>query len=342
MLEHEIQLAKLETEIIELRKSNLTLQTKLIRAKAKIDDLVAATIEAAKYAVIDLGGIGNVTAPKQDGRKARELVALWHLTDWQGGKKTPTYDSGVMVQRVDEFLVKAHKLVEDYRKSRPVKHCVIVFGGDMVEGLFNFPTQPFEIDQTIFGQYVSVSKKIVETVQFALTIFEKVTVVAEWGNHGRIGSKRDAVPRADNIDRMCYELARQLLQDDKRVIWEDSENDWQKIEIGNYRAIAIHGDEVGRNGFASPATIVSHISRWQSGSLPFDFRDAYIGHYHTHASWSLPNGSGQVYQTGSTESDNRYAQIGLASMAVPSQRMHLIDPVKGRVFAEHKIWLDGQ
>lgn len=341
MLEHEIQLAKLETEIIELRKSNLTLQTKLIRAKAKIDDLVAATIEAAKYAVIDLGGIGNVTAPKQDGRKARELVALWHLTDWQGGKKTPTYDSAVMVQRVDEFLVKAHKLVEDYRKSRPVKKCVIVFGGDMVEGLFNFPSQPFEIDQTIFGQYVSVSKKIVETVQFALGVFEQVHVVCEFGNHGRIGN-RGFLKKSDNIDLMCYELARQLLEGEKRLTWEQTENDWQKIEIGNYRAIVIHGDEVGRNGFASPSTIVAHIARWQSGSLPYDFRDAYVGHYHNFASWSTPNGIGQVYQTGSTESDNRYAQIGMAAMAVPSQRMHMIDPVKGRVFSEHKIWLDGQ
>lgn len=340
MLDREIELAKLETEIIELRKSNLTLQTKLIKAKAKVDELVAATIEAAKFAVIDLGGIGNVTAPKSDGRKARELVCLWHLTDWQGGKKTPTYDSAVMVERVDEFLSKAHKLVEDYRKSRPVKKCVIVFGGDMVEGMFNFPSQPFEVDQTLFGQYVTVSKRIVESIQYALTIFEQVHVVAEFGNHGRLGN-RGFLPKSNNLDLMCYELARQLLEGEKRLTWEQTENDWQKIEIGNYRAIAIHGDEVGRNGFASPGTIVSHIARWQSGSLPFDFRDAYIGHYHTHSSWSLPNGYGQVYQTGSTESDNRYAQVLLASMAVPSQRMHLIDPIKGRVFAEHKIWLDG-
>ena len=340
MLEHQIELAKLESEIIELRKSNLTLQSKLIKAKAKVDDLVAATIEAAKYAVVDLGGIGDVTGPKQDGRKAKELVCLWHLTDWQGGKKTPTYDSAVMIERVDEFLVKAHKLVEDYRKSRPVKKCVIVFGGDMVEGMFNFPSQPFEVDQTLFGQYVTVSKRIVEAIQYALTAFEQVHVVAEFGNHGRLGN-RGFLPKSNNLDLMCYELARQLLEDEKRLTWEQTENDWQKIEIGNYRAIAIHGDEVGRNGFASPGTIVSHIARWQSGSLPFDFRDAYIGHYHTHSSWSLPNGFGQVYQTGSTESDNRYAQVLLASMAVPSQRMHLIDPVKGRVFAEHKIWLDG-
>jgi hypothetical protein len=340
MFQEGLEVAKLETEIIELRKSNLTLQAKLIKAKAKVDELAAATVEAAHNAVIDLGGIGDVTPPSRDQRKARELVCLWHLTDWQGGKKTPSYDSGVMVKRVDEFLVKAHKLVQDYRSSRPVKHCVIVFGGDMVEGLFNFPTQAYEVDQTLFGQYVTVSKTITEAVQFALGVFEKVTVVAEWGNHGRIG-KRGELPRADNLDRMCYELARQLLKDEKRLTWEDSIEDWQKIEIGNYRAIAIHGDEIGRTGFASPSTIVQHMARWQSGSLGYSFRDVYLGHYHTYASWSLP-ASGQVYQTGSTESDNRYAQIGLASMAVPSQRMHMIDPVKGRVISEHKIWLDGQ
>ena len=78
MLEHEIELAKLESEIIELRKSNLTLQSKLIKAKAKVDELAAATVEAAHNAVVDLGGIGDVTPPSRDQRKARELVCLWH------------------------------------------------------------------------------------------------------------------------------------------------------------------------------------------------------------------------------------------------------------------------
>jgi hypothetical protein len=54
----------------------------------------------------------------------------------------------------------------------------------------------------------------------------------------------------------------------------------------------------------------------------------------------MANGQGAVYQTGSTESDNRYAGIMLAASATPSQRLHFIDPEKGRVTAGYKVWLD--
>ena len=171
MLEHEVKLAQLESEIIELRKANLHLQSKLIKSKAKVDDLVEATIEAAHNAVINMGGIGNAQVPNLDKRKAREAVALWHLTDWQGGKVTPSYDSKVMVTRVNEFVTKAHKLTEDYRKARPVKHCWILLGGDMLEGLFNYPDQLAHIDSSLFEMYVNVSKLLVETVQKALGFF---------------------------------------------------------------------------------------------------------------------------------------------------------------------------
>ena len=135
-------------------------------------------------------------------------------------------------------------------------------------------------------------------------------------------------------------MARQLLANQKRLDWQDCPEDVQRVKIGNYKALLIHGDEVGRNGFASPAAIVQHVNRWRSGAYPWEFRDCYIGHYHTHATWPLANGLGSVYQTGSTESDNRYARDLLAASAIPSQRLHFIDPIKGRVTAEYKVWLD--
>ena len=96
-------------------------------------------------------------------------------------------------------------------------------------------------------------KLIEEVVAEALTNYDHVTVIAEWGNHGRLGSKRDAIPKSDNLDRMTYELARQRLDEEPRLTWEDCPEDIQRVEIGNYRALLMHGDEVGRSGFASPA-----------------------------------------------------------------------------------------
>jgi len=178
-----------------------------------------------------------------------------------------------------------------------------------------------------------------KTVRAAASIYSKVRVVPEWGNHGRIGSKRAAVPKSDNADRMTYRLAEAMTKDESRITWQDCPEDIQRLEIGNYRALVIHGDEVGRNGFASPMTIVQHVNRWRSGAYRWEFNDVYMGHYHTHAEWPLANGEGAVYQTGSTESDNRYARDNLASSAIPSQRIHFIDPNKGRVTAQYKIQL---
>jgi hypothetical protein len=327
-----------ENDKESLRRALERTQKQLREAKQRDEHLVHATLTGAYDAMLSYGPLKPVTAPKRSKRGTE--VALWVLTDWQGAKRTTTYNTEIMNDRVMSFARKAVDITNIQRADHPVTDCHIAFGGDMIEGLFNFPNQVFEIDSTLFEQFVNVSRLMVDVVRYALENYNNVTVTAEWGNHGRLGSKRDAVPRHDNADRMTYELARQILAGEKRLTWHDCPEDIQRIEIGNYRALLLHGDEVGRNGFASPAAIVNHVTRWQSGSYPWAFRDAYIGHYHTHAEWALPNGLGSVYQTGSTESDNRYAGVNLAASATPSQRLHFIDPDKGRVTAAYKVWLD--
>lgn len=335
----------LKQQLIAVKSVNRRLYGQLVSAKARSDDLVAASIEGARDAALSLGPIGpTILIPGLDYEYAEghhlPEVAVWHLTDWQGAKRTTSYNSEVMAERVKRFWKKARSITNIQRADHPVTICYILLGGDMGEGLFNFPSQVFEIDGTIFDQFVTVSRLLVETVQFALSLYDEVHVIAEWGNHGRIGSKRDSVPRSDNFDRMIYELSRQLLKEETRLFWEDCPEDIQRVEIGAYRALLIHGDEIGRNGYASPMTIVNHVKSWKSGSYPWEFRDVYVGHYHNHAEWSLPDGKGAVYQTGSTESDNRYALVGMAASASPSQRIHFIDPVRGRVTAQYKVWLE--
>lgn len=325
---------------IELKKALQRTQKQLQQAKQRTEELVEVTIQACRDAVLAHDPLPPIPPVKLEGGKRKQEVALWHMTDWQGAKQTHSYNTKVMRKRVLQFCKTAVRITDIQRADHPVNDCVIMFGGDMVEGLFNFPGQAFEIDATLFDQYVNVSRLLVEVVRYALNHYEKVTVVPEWGNHGRIGSKRDNVPRSDNFDRMCYELARQLLGNEKRLIWQSCPEDIQRVQIGNYKALLIHGDEVGRNGFASPQAIVQHVNRWRSGAYAWDFRDVYIGHYHTHAEWPMANGQGSVYQTGSTESDNRYAGVMLAASATPSQRLHFIDPIKGRVTACYKVWLD--
>lgn len=330
-------------ELQELRAALRRSQKELAKVKQRTDMLVEATIQAAMDATLALGKIAPVQAPKTDTRRAKAEVALWHLTDWQGSKLTPTYNTDVMRQRVMLFTDKAARLTEIQRMAHPVKECVVMFGGDMVEGLFNYPAQLHQVDATLFEQWTTVSRLIVDVIRRALSIYEKVTVIAEWGNHGRIGSKRDNVPKSDNVDRMCYEFARQLLAEvgENRVVWkENSHEDIQQVEIGNYRALLLHGDEVGRMGFASPAAWQAAGNRWRAGAYKWEFQDIYLGHFHKHAQEPLSDGFGAIYWTGSTESDNRYARDSMAASGVPSQRLHFVDPVKGRITSQYQVWLD--
>lgn len=311
----------------------------LAAAKAKTEDLVDAVYRAVKDAQV-ANPSASVPAPKRDQHKGKAEVAIWHLTDWQGAKVTPSYNSDVMHTRVAHFMDSAERITEIQRANHPVKECHVLFGGDMVEGLFNFATQPFEIDASLFQQWMQTSNLLAQVVQRALTIYDEVTVVGEWGNHGRIGSKRDAVPRADNIDRMCYATARMLVGNQPRLHWDQpSDEDIQRVEIGNYRALLLHGDETGRAGYVSQTTFLSYVNRLKAGAYGWTFRDVYTGHYHTHDERAMADGEGAWYQTGSTESDNRYARNGLGSAAKPSQRLHFVDPERGRVTAQYKIWL---
>jgi hypothetical protein len=329
-----------DPQINELRMALVSTQKQLARVKQQREEITRAVTRAVYEAMLAMGPIVPVEKPILKTTKAKDEVALLHATDWQGSKVTTTYDSEIMKKRVMEFAYKAAKITEIHRQDHAVKDCVIMFGGDMVEGLFNYPAQLWEVDSSLFEQYVTVSRLMVDFIRYILTKFEKVTVVAEWGNHGRIGSKRDHVPKGDNFDRMCYELARQLLEAEKRLTWEDCPEDIQKVEIGNYRALLMHGDEVGRAGFASPSAWQAAGNRWKAGSFKWYFQDIYLGHYHRFAQEPMSDQTGSIYWTGSTESDNRYARDSMAVSGVPSQRLHFIDPEKGRVTAQYQIWLD--
>lgn len=345
--EEAARLVQENTENYDLREALRGANERLRKAKVKADAVAEAAFEGAKSAMLSQPR-PKVTpyAGTRQPKAARKVeVAGLHLTDWQGAKHTVSYNSEVMKQRVRAVLANAMSVVEIQRMDHPVADIVVLLGGDMIEGLFNFPTQPYEIDATLFEQFVTVAGLLDETARYLSARFGTVRFIAEWGNHGRIGSKRAAVPKADNADRMTYQLASAMSKDLANVSWSISEEDIQRFEVGNYRALLIHGDEVGRNGYASPTTLVKHVTSWKAGGYtvdgkPWDFRDAYMGHYHTHAQWPLPDGGGNLFQTGSIESDNRYARDNLAVTATPSQRLHFIDPRKGRVTAQYQLWAD--
>lgn len=331
-----------DERIAELERTVRSLNQRLIRAQQRSDGIVETIRQAFHDAATARGPLPPIERPAADKRGKKAEVALWHLTDWQLGKVTASYSTETAIERVQAFCRKAAELTEIQRAHHPVRHCVIALGGDMLENTNTFPGQVYEIDSPrhapITHQLATVTDLIEQTIRYALSLYQSVEVVAEPGNHGRVGRPGEH-NRFDNWDSLAYIIASQRLAGEKRFTFRSDFHWFQRIEIGDYRAMLIHGDEVKSFGGQTPAyALVRKGNAWASGAVPFEFRDIYVGHFHNSNEYSLAAG-GKVYMTGSTESDNEYAREFVAAASQPTQRLHFVDPDKGRVTARYEVYL---
>ena len=336
-----------DPQVKELRIALMNSQKAFSKLKKSRDDLTEALVKAAYEGMLSMGTIPKVSAPKKDVRKGKPEVALLHSTDWQLGKRTLTYDSKECRRLVVQSMEKTIAITNIQRSHHPVRKLAILFGGDIVENTTIFPSQPYEVDSDVMAQFLEASRIAIEIIDMGLSNYDWVEIFAEEGNHGRVGKLGD-LPKNVNWDKLVYLFVQLHYRNEKRVTIHISDEDIKRVTIGNYKALLIHGDEI-RWGTAS--TIVRFADRWKSGAYKFfdevdkitkgfDFRDLYIGHFHQHQSWNMANGEGSVFMSAAVESGNRYARDLLASNGEPSQRLHFVDPERGRVTSEYRLWLN--
>jgi hypothetical protein len=275
------------------------------------------------------------------GRSRSEEYAVALLSDIQAGKITPDYNSAVARERVMRYAEKIVELAEVQRQHHPVRHCVVPMLGDMVEGVDIFPGQQWLIDSTLYTQLFSTVDLLVEFSRYLLAHFDTVTVYAVDGNHGRIGRRGQFGPM-DNADRMLYEITARMMRDEPRfeLVMTDpqGERNWFHVmELGNYSALLIHGDQI-RGAMGVPwYGIQKKVNSWAAGGLGrgVSFQDMFMGHYHQIA--RIPLNHRIVWANGSTESYNTFAQEMLAAQSEPTQWLLFVDPDKGRVTASYGV-----
>lgn len=332
------QLDALDSEKEELRRA-LRDATRRLHSKeikhAEYAETLWAAVNAARLAYPP-----PVKAPTlRTSRTAKPEVALLHLTDWQYGKHTPSYGVDIAAARIRQCFASACKLANIHRADHPVDEIHVMLGGDMVEGLTVFPGQVWEIEADLHGQMFGIANLIVEGVLLLLSQFKRVVVWCEYGNHGRIGRKGD-LPATDNIDLFAYEIAHRDLKNQRRLTWHEPIDFYQQVEIGDYRAMLIHGDELYRS--SAEKSIKDRAHMWAAllrKHDKFDFTDVYVGHLHRMSEYPLETG-GAVFITPSIESDNGFARVLMSAQGYPAQRLHMIRPDLGVITAKHTIWLD--
>lgn len=330
-------------QIAELTATCNRLQKQLAKQKAKTADLVAAVYQAAHDAALVVGRPAPVTAPKRDRRKGSPEVALLHVTDTHVGQVTESFNTDVAKRRIRDTVSKAIKLTDIQRADHPIIECVVLLGGDLIEQTGQFPNQVWGVDGSTFQQIFDAAGVIQEALLTLLGDFSKVTVYEVPGNHGRVGRGKGRqsldYESATNWDRIIGKVIRDQLESQPRIEWHAADSWYHVGEVGAYRFLCHHGDTIRGFGGNIPAygILRKHLS-WQAGVMP-EFHDAYLGHFHTPMSLPLPAG-GRVFVTPSLVSDSAFAKEWVASTSVPGQRLHFVDPDRGRVTAEYLIWLD--
>lgn len=238
----------------ELRKTLDRTLISLERAKASKAELVDAVERAAADACAALT-IPPVPKPKKDTRKKTAEVALAVMSDWQLAKVTPTYNSEVCEQRIEEYGDKVINLAEIQRADHPVRELHVDFVGDEVEGELIFPGQQHLIDASLFEQVcVSGPRITANLLRKMASNFDIVRVRHADGNHGALGgrARKDYHPET-NADSMMLKITEMLLEGEKRIIFDTQkpkgERHWYDVDqIFDHRFLMFHADQV-KGGF---------------------------------------------------------------------------------------------
>lgn len=328
-----------DAEIELLRRQIRGLQRQ-VRTSAGATALVMRAVEEA---------IQPYEAPKslprpKVGRSGRSETVVLHVSDWQIGSLTDEFDSSVAQRRVTDLISKVTKIVESRSHAASLRECVLLVGGDMVDGSSLRASQSWEVDSTAMEQALNTCPDLIADLVRALTgIFPLVTVECVRGNHGRIGpTKGNSDPKSVNWDTVASETARLKLGglvDGKRVKWHtEVESFYRVVPANGVNILFLHGDQFrGSGGFAGlPAySIAKKMARW-ADSIPEQWGIMLMGHYHNPTMMTM--GSRQVYINGTLKSGGEWELEELAMATRPAQRVLIVDKNRG-VIADQVIWL---
>jgi hypothetical protein len=329
----------------DLRRVNAKLLRQLDAAKNFKADLVKAVHDAAREAAEQLS-FPPVPPPFRD-RKPRKddpETAIMVVSDWQLGKKTPTYSTEVCAKRAALYSDRVRRLTDIQRADRPIRRAKMFLLGDLVEGEMIFPGQSYRIDASLFRQVMLDGPEILGTmIRDALGYFDEVEVCDVIGNHGRLGRRGDYHPES-NADAMLYEATRKMLGNEPRLIWSPTytpgERAWYRIvTIGQNNYFLFHGDQLRGGGFAGLPFygFARAINNWGGGVIKTPFRYAVCGHYHQLASIIINNRI--LWVNGSLESDNEWLREELKAQSPAGQWLLFAHDRRG-VTVEHRVWLE--
>lgn len=309
------------------------------KAKDKTHEYVLALTSAVQELYADVQV--SPPSPRRIDRGVKRglgQTAIVALSDWQLGKKTPSYNSEICEERIQYLADTTLKIAHNQNKIDKVTDINIFLLGDLLESEGIFPGQAHQIDSSLYKQLAVDGPRILGNFVGEMgNFFKNVHVTGIIGNHN-IRLKGEMNPET-NPDRMLYKIVEQMYKKDKMYSFDIPDGDGERnfyavSRIYDWGFLLVHGDQI-RGGFAGFPFYGAAKKAWgwiDSIEEPWDYM--FGGHYHTPTRLTLNKRT--AYFNGSTESSNTYAQEQLAAIGFPTQYLGFVHPEHG-ITADHWV-----
>jgi hypothetical protein len=292
----------LEAQNKALKSENKKLKAHLMNQEELVDRIVAESTEPLPPPSFEMKLRKRTDKPKR--------AIMLPIFDCQYGafvRATDTvgniggFDADIFSHRVDVYIEKQTKTMEDYAAGHAIEELVIPIGGDTVEGDEIFAGQEWQLCLDPPAQVMGVRNHLARIIHALMEAgaelgVQSVSLLLTPGNHGRVGGRRTgARPTSYNWDIMVYHLLEEMLANYpiRTFAIEPAGNCLFDVK-GNLCSM-IHGDEVRGWGGLPFYGLTRHDAK-MIRTLNVIPEYVFLGHHHQPA--SIPIGYGEHLMSG--------------------------------------------
>jgi hypothetical protein len=269
-------------------------------------------------------------SPKSNPSQACPVIMLsdWHFeeqVDPQTINGLNEYNLEIATKRWNKCIQNSLKLVQKERHTSEINEIIIWLGGDFITGYIHE-----ELEESNYLSPTQATRFAKEKIISALKFFreygkfDKITVVCNYGNHGRTNKKpRVSTGYKNSYEWMMYNDVADYFDGDKKFSFVIPNGLFSYVNLYSYTLRFWHGDTVSYGGGIGGLTVplIKAITRYDQ-TIKADYN--FMGHYH-----QLFQATKNCIVNGSGIGFNAYAQRIGASNERALQGFVIIDKVHG-------------
>ena len=262
-----------------------------------------------------------------------DAIPIIMLSDWHFEERVDDYtingynhyNLDIASKRWFSCIQNSLKLVQKERQSSNINNLLLWLGGDFITGYIHEELEENNyLSPTEAIRYAK--EKIISAINFYLDYgaFDKITIVCNYGNHGRTTKKsRISTGFRNSYEWMMYKDIEDYFKSNKQIEFVIPSGLFAYIKLYDYNIRFWHGDTIKYGGGIGGLTVplIKAIHRMNQ-QIKADYN--FMGHYHQF--WEatkdcMVNGSGIGF--------NAYAQAIGANPEKPMQGFRLLDKKHG-------------